>query len=87
LITRGGRCWKPKMSWSSVYNAYFTEADFHIAVALVDRALGALSGLQRYLRSPRAKLNAQRARAGHVARNAGARTCEPPNPRTDEPTN
>jgi hypothetical protein len=33
-----------------------------------DGAVGALSGLQRYLRSPRAKLNAQRARAQHIAR-------------------
>ena len=47
---------------------YFREDDFKAADALVDRALGALSGLQKYLRSPRAKLNAQRARA-HRATN------------------
>ena len=42
--------------------AYFRKDDFEAADALVDRALAALSGLQRYLRSPRAKVNAQRAR-------------------------
>ena len=46
--------------------AYFREDDFRAADALVDRALGALSGLQKYLRWPRAKLNAQRARAHHA---------------------
>jgi four helix bundle protein len=48
--------------------AYFNDDDFKEADALVVRALGALSGLQKYLRSPRAKLNADRARARHVAR-------------------
>jgi four helix bundle protein len=55
--------------------AYFREADFTEADSLVDRALEALSGLQKYLRSPRAKLNAQRARAQHIAR-----TRKPSNP-------
>jgi four helix bundle protein len=44
--------------------AYFGEDDFKAADALVNRALGALSGLQKYLRSPQAKLNAARARTG-----------------------
>jgi four helix bundle protein len=48
--------------------AYFREEDFKAAAALANRALKALSGLQRYLRSPQAKLNAQRARAHHIAR-------------------
>jgi four helix bundle protein len=47
---------------------YFGEDDFKAADALADQALGALSGLQRYLRSPRAKLNAQRARERYIAR-------------------
>ena len=47
---------------------YFAEDDFKKADVLVNRALGALSGLQRYLRSPRAKLNAQRARQRQTAR-------------------
>jgi four helix bundle protein len=54
--------------------AYFDEDDFKAADALVNRALGALSGLQKYLRSPRAKLNAERARARYIAR------IEPSNP-------
>ena len=45
---------------------YFTEADFNEAHALAIRTLKALAGLQKYLRSPRARLNAQRARARHV---------------------
>ena len=52
---------------------YFRVEDVDEATRLVKRALGALSGLQRYLRSPQAKLNAQRARAAHIARRA-ART-------------
>ncbi len=59
---------------------YFRESDVNEAQSLADRALKALSGLQRYLWSPRAKLNAQRARARHVARSN-----EPSNPRTPEP--
>ena len=47
---------------------YFCTEDVNTAMSLVKRALGALSGLQRYLRSPQAKLNAQRARAAHIAR-------------------
>jgi four helix bundle protein len=49
---------------------YFREEDVNDATALVKRALKALSGLQQYLRSPQAKLNAQRARAAHTARRA-----------------
>jgi four helix bundle protein len=41
---------------------YFTEADTAAATELTKRALGALSGLQRYLRSPQARENARRAR-------------------------
>jgi four helix bundle protein len=41
---------------------YFAEADTIAATELTNRALGALSGLQRYLRSPEAKENARRAR-------------------------
>jgi four helix bundle protein len=67
--------------------AYFREADVKEAQALADRALKALSGLQRYLWSPRAKLNAQRARARHVARADKPRTNELTNQRTGEPTN
>lgn len=48
--------------------AYFREEDVKAADLLADRALKALSGLQKYLRSPRAKLNAQRARSLHIAR-------------------
>lgn len=54
---------------------YFSEQDVDAATLLVTRALSALAGLQRYLRSPRAKLNAQRARASHIAAHR-------PNPRT-----
>jgi four helix bundle protein len=49
--------------------AYFRESDVREATALARRALKALSGLQKYLRSPRAKLNAQKARARQVERN------------------
>jgi four helix bundle protein len=49
---------------------YFREADADAATLLVTRALRALAGLQRYLRSPQAKLNAQRARASHIASRA-----------------
>jgi four helix bundle protein len=64
---------------------YFTENDVLAAAALAQRALGALSGLQRYLRSPRAKENARRARERHI-RGAGKkddtmRTVEPTKPR------
>lgn len=47
---------------------YFRAEDVGAATLLVKRALKALSGLQRYLRSPQAKLNAQRARAAYIAR-------------------
>jgi four helix bundle protein len=47
---------------------YFSAEDVNDATRLVKRALKALSGLQQYLRSPQAKLNAQRARAAHIAR-------------------
>jgi four helix bundle protein len=55
---------------------YFRAEDVEDATSLVERALKALSGLQQYLRSPQAKLNAQRARAAHIARREQ-------NPRTD----
>jgi four helix bundle protein len=47
---------------------YFRPEDVDSATRLVKRALKALSGLQQYLRSPQAKINAHRARAAHVAR-------------------
>jgi four helix bundle protein len=53
--------------------AYFREEDFKVADSLVNRALKTLSGLQKYLRSPQAKLNAQRARAEHTAGTSEAR--------------
>jgi hypothetical protein len=46
---------------------YFRGEDVENATTLVTRAVKALAGLQQYLRSPRAKMNAQRARAKHVA--------------------
>ena len=49
---------------------YFSKEDVDAATLLVTRALGALSGLQGYLRSPRAKRNAQQARARHIAARA-----------------
>jgi four helix bundle protein len=49
---------------------HFREEDCLEADALASRALGALSGLQQYLRSPEAKRNADRARANHIARRA-----------------
>jgi four helix bundle protein len=65
---------------------YFSDADVIEAQRLTDRALGALSGLQRYLRSRRAEENARRIREGNTRRaNEPSRTNEPPNPRTDEP--
>ena len=42
---------------------YFSQDEFAQADYLANRALKALSGLQKYLRSPRARLNAQRALA------------------------
>jgi four helix bundle protein len=54
---------------------YFRSEDVDEATTLVKRALKALSGLQQYLRSPQAKLNAERARAAHIARRTS-------NPRT-----
>jgi four helix bundle protein len=54
--------------------SYFREEDVRAADHLANRALKALSGLQWYLRSPQAKLNAQRARARHVARTKSQRT-------------
>ena len=47
---------------------YFTSDDTAEVTALANRALGALSGLQRYLRSPKARENARRARDGHARR-------------------
>jgi hypothetical protein len=47
---------------------YFTPGEVADATLLAQRALKALSGLQRYLRSPQAKLNAQTARAAFIAR-------------------
>jgi four helix bundle protein len=46
---------------------YFRKEDVDAATLLAIRALGALAGLQRYLRSPQAKRNAQQARAKHIA--------------------
>jgi four helix bundle protein len=46
---------------------YFLEEEVRTAHHLADRALKALSGLQRYLRSPRAKITAQRLRTKHAA--------------------
>ncbi len=72
---------------------YFQEQDCLEADALASRALKALSGLQQYLRSPEAKRNADRARAGHIARRARRpqatqKPDESPEPREpDEPTN
>ena len=45
---------------------YFSEQDVEDARRLSDRALGALSGLQRYLRSPRAQANARAIRDRHL---------------------
>ena len=69
---------------------HFQEEDCLEADALASRALKALSGLQQYLRSPEAKRNADRARAGHIARRRRAtlnpdESREPHEP--DEPTN
>jgi four helix bundle protein len=69
---------------------HFQELDCLEADALASRALKALSGLQQYLRSPEAKRNADRARAGHIARRRRAtlnpdESREPHEP--DEPTN
>jgi four helix bundle protein len=58
---------------------YFSEVDVIEATSLADRALKALSGLQRYLRSPAAKRNAERARTAFIARR---RTRNPTNRRT-----
>ena len=69
---------------------YFQEQDCLEADALASRALKALSGLQQYLRSPEAKRNADRARAGHIARRRPKteKPDESPKPREpDEPTN
>lgn len=51
---------------------YFREEDVKTADALAGRALNALSGLQKYLRSPQARRNAERARARHIARTSDA---------------
>jgi four helix bundle protein len=59
---------------------YFTEKDFTEATTLTVRALGALSGLQPYLRSPRAKLNAQRARERFIDRQRQPGEAEPKPP-------
>ena len=45
---------------------YFSARDTASATELANRALGALSGLQRYLRSPKARENARRAREKHL---------------------
>jgi hypothetical protein len=45
---------------------YFGPEDVESATRLVKRALKALSGPQQYLRSPQAKLNAQRPRTGRT---------------------
>jgi four helix bundle protein len=59
---------------------YWDESDCSDADALANRALKALSGPQAYLRSPRAKRNAERARAAHSARHSAR--MNPANPRT-----
>ena len=59
---------------------YFSREDTDKATLLTKRALRALSGLQRYLRSPQAKVNAQRARAAHIASRSKEHTRS--NPRT-----
>jgi len=73
---------------------YFSEADVEDAQRLIDRTLGALSGLQRYLRSPQAAANAQRIRdrdlrrrPRRAAEKADATNQEPAKPRTDQPKN
>jgi hypothetical protein len=66
---------------------YFRAKDVREALILVKRALGALSGLQRYLRSPRGRENARRARERFIrrAKAPGTSAAEPTNPRTHEP--
>ena len=53
---------------SGVDRRYWSAAEADTADRLANRALKALSGLQRYLRSPQAKRNAERARARYLAR-------------------
>jgi four helix bundle protein len=60
---------------------YFSDDDVRDACGLIDRSLGALTGLQRYLRSPRAAENARRIRQ----HDSCVVQKEPrPNSRTDE---
>lgn len=73
---------------------YFSDQDVRELTALVDRAMGAIGGLQRYLRSEKGRANAKRIRerlAREPTREKKARTTtdEPRNdePRNDEPTN
>jgi four helix bundle protein len=64
---------------------YFTAEAVAEACRLTDRALGALSGLQRYLRSPRAEANARRIRERDLRRGSKPKADDPR--RTEEPTN
>ena len=66
---------------------YFSEQEFKDADLLAGRALKALAGLQRYLRSPRAKENAKRLRDRMQRR--GQTKTEPKSggQREHEPTN
>ena len=58
---------------SGVERAYWTSEEADAADKLANRALKALSGLQRYLRSPDAKRNAEQARARHIAQRRASR--------------
>ncbi len=64
------------------------DADVREALIRVKRAL-ALSGLQKYLRSPRARENARRARERFINRSTRKKVSRAPVPnrRTNEPTN
>jgi four helix bundle protein len=69
---------------SGVERGYWSAADADSADRLANRAMKALSGLQRYLRSPQAKRNADRARAQYLAgrrvRKVSAERHEPDEP-------
>ena len=98
-ITRGPHCSKRKTNWTWAARAGTspnrTQPD---AILLTKRALSALSGLQKYLRSPTARENARRARENHARReHRQPRDASPGSPneppsnvtqrRTDEPPN
>jgi hypothetical protein len=69
---------------SGVERGYWSAAEVDSADRLANRAMKALSGLQRYLRSPQAKRNADRARtqylAGRRVRKVSAKRHEPDEP-------